>query len=88
MLGGAGFLPSTVGFITSGNSLKLTAKAPENRPKPNRKGSSSNHPFSGANCSFQGGYPFIFGHFVGVVCPFITGEGAHLVGLPRCCNEV
>ena len=30
------------------HSLKLTAKAPENRPKPNRKRSSSNHPFSGA----------------------------------------
>ena len=29
-------------------SLKLTAKAPENRPKPKRKGSSSNHQFSGA----------------------------------------
>ena len=30
-------------------SLKLTAKAPENRPKPNRKGSHSNHPFLGPN---------------------------------------
>ena len=30
-------------------SLKLTANSPENRPKrPNRKGSYSNHPFSGA----------------------------------------
>ena len=29
-------------------SLKLTANAPENRPKPNRKHSYSNHPFSGA----------------------------------------
>ena len=31
-------------------SLKLTAKAPESRPKPNRKGSysNSNHPFLGA----------------------------------------
>ena len=28
-------------------SLKLTAKAPENGPKPKRKRSSSNHPFSG-----------------------------------------
>ena len=28
-------------------SLKLTAKAPENRLKPNRKGLYSNHPFSG-----------------------------------------
>ena len=31
-------------------SLKLTANAPENRPKPNKKGSYSNHPFLGANC--------------------------------------
>ena len=29
-------------------SLKLTANAPENRPKPNRKGSYYNHPFVGA----------------------------------------
>ena len=28
-------------------SLKLTAIAPENRPKPNRKQSYSNHPFLG-----------------------------------------
>ena len=27
--------------------------APANRPKPTRKGSYSNHPFLGANCSFQ-----------------------------------
>ena len=33
-------------------SPKLTATAPENRPKPNRKGSYSNYLFSGANCSF------------------------------------
>ena len=31
------------------HSLKRTAKAPENRPGPKRKQSSSNHPFSGAN---------------------------------------
>ena len=31
------------------HSLRLTAKAPENRPKPKRKRSSSNHPFSGVN---------------------------------------
>jgi len=31
-------------------SLKLTAKAPENRQGPKRKRSHSNHPFSGANC--------------------------------------
>ena len=38
-------------------SLKLTAKAPENGPKPKRKRSSSNHPFSGVLAvSFQGGY--------------------------------
>ena len=30
------------------HSLKLTAKAPENRPGPKRKRSYSNHPFSGA----------------------------------------
>ena len=30
------------------HSLKLTANAPENRPKPKRKRSYSNHPFSGA----------------------------------------
>ena len=30
------------------HSLKLTAKAPENRPKPKREPSYSNHPFSGA----------------------------------------
>ena len=29
-------------------SLKLTARAPENRPGPERKQSYSNHPFSGA----------------------------------------
>ena len=31
-------------------SLKLTANAPENRPKPQRKGLSSNKQFSGASC--------------------------------------
>ena len=31
-------------------SLKLIAKAPENRPNPKRKGLSPNHHFSGANC--------------------------------------
>ena len=31
-------------------SLKLTAKAPDNRPKPNGKGLYFNHPFVGANC--------------------------------------
>lgn len=30
--------------------LKLTAKAPDNRPKPNGKGLYFNHPFVGANC--------------------------------------
>jgi len=39
-----------VGRVKSQNlpSLKLTAKAPENRPGPKRKQSYSNHPFSGA----------------------------------------
>ena len=36
--------------------LKLTANAPENRRKPKRTRSYCNHPFSGANCYFQGGY--------------------------------
>ena len=31
------------------HSVKLTANAPENRPKPKRNRSYSNHPFSGAN---------------------------------------
>ena len=30
--------------------------APEKLPKPNRKGSSSNHHFSGASCFTSGGY--------------------------------
>ena len=34
--------------------LKLTANAPENRPKPTRKGSYSNHPFSGAKMLVSG----------------------------------
>ncbi len=41
-------------------SLKLTAKAPENRPGPKRKQSSSNHPFSflaNVAVSFRGGWP-------------------------------
>ena len=37
-----------VGFLWWLHSLKLTAKAPENRPGPKRKRSYSNHPFSGA----------------------------------------
>ena len=44
-------------------SLKLTAKAPENGPKPKRKRSSSNHPFSGVLAvSFREGifYGYIF----------------------------
>ena len=36
------------------HSLKLTAKAPENRPKPKRKGLYSNHPFSGAKMLVSG----------------------------------
>ena len=41
---------STFGFLRRVvPSLKLTAKAPENRPGPKRKQSYSNHPFSGAN---------------------------------------
>ena len=35
-------------------SLKLTAEAPENRPKLKRKGSFPNHLFSGANSQFPG----------------------------------
>ena len=35
-------------------SLKLTANAPENRPKPKRKGSSSNYHFSGENSLLEG----------------------------------
>ena len=31
-------------------TLRETNMAPENRPGPKRKGSSSNHPFLGANC--------------------------------------
>ena len=39
-------------------SLKLTV--PENRPKPNRKGSYSNHPFLGAMAvSFREGNSFL-----------------------------
>ena len=34
--------------VRIGKALKITAKAPENRPGPKRKGSSSNYPFSGA----------------------------------------
>ena len=41
-------------------SLKRTAKAPGNRPKP-KKGLSSNNQFSGASCLFQGGYYFVEG---------------------------
>ena len=38
--------------------MKLTANAPENRPKPNKKGSSSNHPFLGVFAvSFREGSP-------------------------------
>ena len=50
-----------VGFVRENHyihSLQLTAKNPENRPFA-PKGSwivSQSHPFSGANCSFQGGY--------------------------------
>ena len=36
------------------HSLKLTANAPENRPKPKRKGSYSNHPSSGAKMLVSG----------------------------------
>ena len=40
-----------VGKVVALHSLKLTANVLENRRKrPKRKGSSSNHPFSGANC--------------------------------------
>ena len=39
-------------------SLKLTAKAPENRPGPKRKGLSSKHPFSGANLLLVSGRVF------------------------------
>ena len=38
-------------FIYQKNTLPKTNIAPENRPGPKRKRSSSNHhPFSGANC--------------------------------------
>ena len=40
-------------------SLKLTAKAPENRPGPKRKGSSSNHPFSGDMLVSVSATPFL-----------------------------
>ena len=39
---------------------KLTAKAPESIGLPKRKGSSSNHQFSGAMC--QGRYPMDIAH--------------------------
>ena len=35
-------------ILLRGTPLKPTAKAPENRPNPKRKGLSSNHQFSGA----------------------------------------
>ena len=42
-------------------SRRLTAKAPENRPKrPKRKRSSSNHPFSGANLLLVSGRVLIW----------------------------
>jgi len=40
------------------HSLKLTANAPENRVSP-KGNQSSKHPFSGANCWFQGDYLFV-----------------------------
>ena len=55
-----------VGFVRENryiHSLQLTANNPENRPGPKRKGSSPNHPLSGAMivsgrvCSFTGTYP-------------------------------
>ena len=49
------------------HSVKLTANAPENRPKPKRNRSYSNHPFSGANLllvsgrvKWLGSSPFFF----------------------------
>ena len=64
-----GFDP--MGFITMtnhlfsrhrlGSTIPETNIAPENRPKPKRKGSSSNHPFSGANLQlFSGSIYFSF----------------------------
>ena len=49
-LGRKAWIPMTAGHEYRGivPSLKLTAKAPENRPSPKRKGSSPNHHFSGA----------------------------------------
>ena len=41
----ASWMGVVVGIWGDISSLKLTAKAPENRPKPNRKGSYSKHPF-------------------------------------------
>ena len=43
------------------STLPKTNIAPENRPKPKRKGSYSNHQFSGAeNVSFRGSTLYIF----------------------------
>ena len=53
-----GVAPSTFQVVYSIpcllHSLKLTAKAPENRPNPKRKESSSNPPFSGAKMLVSG----------------------------------
>ena len=44
------------------HSLKLTAKTPENRPGPKRKGSCSNHPFPDAMLVFGRVASFCWDH--------------------------
>ena len=51
------------------HSLKLTANAPENRPKPKRKGSSSNHHFSQTKVS---------GRVLIILCSYFFNEAKTL----------